>query len=162
MCFFIWSCSIQDISQTLHSDGWILMWTLLHGILKVREEAIIICEVNTCTSQTFEIIILLMLLRMHSGYVSLQIILFSTFYDANSCTYFMCFWECILVMCIFKLSSSLHSMRVTLALLAHESYTIEITTILCSSDSALWLCVSSNYFVQCMNFHKPCIWMVES
>ena len=155
MCFFIWSCSIQDISQTLHSDGWILMWTLLHGILKVREEAIIICDVNICTSQTFEIIILLMLLRMHSGYVSLQIILFSTFYDANSCTYFMCFWECILVMCIFKLSSSLHSMRVTLALLTHESYTIEITTILCSSDSALWLCVSSNYLHQYMNFSNP-------
>ena len=133
--------------------GWLNPY-VLHGILKVREEAIIICDVNICTSQTFEIIILLMLLRMHSGYVSLQIILFSTFYDANSCTYFMCFWECILVMCIFKLSSSLHSMRVTLALLTHESYTIEITTILCSSDSALWLCVSSNYLVQCMNFPR--------
>ena len=68
------SCSIQDISQTLHFDGWILMWTLLHGISKVREEAIIICENNTFTSQTFEIIIL-----------------------------FMCSWECILVMCHFKL-----------------------------------------------------------
>ena len=33
--------------------------TFLHIILEVREKTIIICEVITCTSQTFEIILLL-------------------------------------------------------------------------------------------------------
>ena len=36
-------------------------------------------------------------------------------------------------MCLFKLSGSVHSMMLTLAL------------ILCASENAFWLCVSSNY-----------------
>ena len=42
------------------------------------------------------------------------------------------------------------------------SHTFEITIIICASDNAPWLCVSSRYLVQYMIFHKPWIWMVES
>ena len=87
----------------------------------------------------------------------------------------MCVWECTLVMCFLKLSSSvqefhkpliwmvssqhelfLHviskvregisspSMKLTLPLLTHENYTFEITLMLCASENALCVNVSSN------------------
>ena len=43
-------------------------------------------------------------------------------------------------------------MKLKLAVLKHESYLFEITIILCASENALWLCVSSNYLHQYMNF----------
>ena len=50
-------------------------------------------------------------------------------------------------------------MKLKLALLTHESYLFEITIILCASENALWLCVSSTSVPE---FHKPLIWMVSS
>ena len=108
-------------------------------------------------------------------------------YEVKTCTshtwklpiwnyhHFMCLWECTLVMCFFKLSSSVHefhkpliwmvssqhelflhviskvregisspSMKLTLPLLTHENYTFEITLMLCASENALCVNVSSN------------------
>ena len=102
--------------------------------------------------------------------------------------HFMRIWECTLAMCSFKLSYSVYNFHKTCtwmidshmnpsawyfkleeeisswyrALLAHESYKFEITIILCASEYALWLCVSSNYLHQYMNFHKPHIWTISA
>ena len=74
-----WSCSVQYFAQTLHLNGWILMWTLSEWYFKREGGIIIIYEVNSSTSYT---------------------------------------WKCT------------------------------TTIILCASENALWLCVSSNYLVQ--------------
>ena len=79
-------------SESVNVNGWILMWTLLHGILKAREgDIIIIYEVNTCTSHTWK----LHIWNYH---------------------HFMWFWECTLVMCFFKLFRLVHDCPQTLHL----------------------------------------------
>ena len=78
ICFFKIYFSLHYFSQTLHLNGWILMWTLSAWYFKRVGGIIISYEVNTFTSHTWKLYIWNYHHFMQFGYVFLQIVLFST------------------------------------------------------------------------------------
>ena len=83
ICFFKIYFSLHYFSQTLHLNGWILMWPLSAWYFKRVGGIIISYEVNTFTSHTWKLYIWNYHHFMQFGYVFLQIVLFSKYPECN-------------------------------------------------------------------------------
>ena len=134
MCFFKLSCSEHDFHKPCI---WMIdsSYELLCMVFYVREgDIIIIYEVKTCTSHTWK----LPIWNYH---------------------HFMCLWECTLVMCFFKLSSSVHEFHKPLIWMVSSHHELFLHVISKVKEGISSPSTSHTWKLHIWNYtHVMCFW----